>query len=75
MKAQIDDAQTKKHISKIDDLLGASPVAESQQWKTKAIWPEMSILEDDCNWDDETQDAEDIHDEEEEGDGIGGEEK
>ncbi|KAG1144430.1 hypothetical protein G6F37_006852 [Rhizopus arrhizus] len=75
----------------MDDLLGASPVAESQQWKTKAIWPEMSILEDNCNWDDETKDAEDIHDEEEnekdeeeenekdeeeeEGDGIGGEEK
>ncbi|KAG0744887.1 hypothetical protein G6F57_001682 [Rhizopus arrhizus] len=58
MKAQIGDAQTKKHISKVDDL-----------------W-----VRDNCNWDDETKDAEDIHDEEEneeeeEGDGIDGEEK
>lgn len=66
MKAQIDNARTKKHISKIDDLLGGSPIAESQQWETKVTWPDMSILEDNFNWDNGTEDAEeDIHDGEE----------
>lgn len=64
--AQIGDARTKKHISKMDNLVDASPKAESQQWETEVTWPDMSILEDNCSWEDDTEDAEeDIYDEKE----------
>ncbi|GAA5815983.1 hypothetical protein MFLAVUS_009502 [Mucor flavus] len=65
MKAKIDDARTKRHISKIDDLVGTSTVADTEEWETKVIWPDMSVLEDSRDWDDNSEDAEEnIHDEE-----------
>lgn len=65
MKAKIDDERTKRHISKIDDFVGTSTVADTEEWETKLIWPDMSVLEDSRDWDDSSEDAEEnIRDEE-----------
>ncbi|CEP11668.1 hypothetical protein [Parasitella parasitica] len=83
MKAQINHAQTNKHIGKISNLLDVSPIAKSQQWETNVTWSYLSILDDNCDWDDDTENAEedlldeenDNEEEEEEDDEIDGEEK
>lgn len=59
-KAQVNDARTKKYVNKIDGLLGASPVVKSQQWETKVIWPNMKVLEDSFNQDDEEEESNEI---------------
>ncbi|KAL4215207.1 hypothetical protein AB4K20DRAFT_1954043 [Rhizopus microsporus] len=60
-EAQVNGVRTKKHVNKIDDLLGASPVVESQQWETQRLsGPDMKILEDNFNWDDEEEESNEI---------------
>lgn len=51
MMSQIDDSRTKKHINKIDVLMGANPKDKTNQWETKVIWPDMSTLGDGCDGD------------------------
>lgn len=67
LKTQVETSKAKKHVSKIDDLLNTSHVAESQHWETKVIWPDKSVLEEIYKWDNDAEDDEEnIHDEQKE---------
>ncbi|KAI7898845.1 uncharacterized protein BX663DRAFT_513624 [Cokeromyces recurvatus] len=57
MKEQINSAKIEKHVSKIDNLLNTSPIVESKKRGTKVIWPDKTILDDVCMWDDNTEDG------------------
>lgn len=55
MKSQIDRSKTRKHINKIEDILGTTSAAETPQCDSNILWPDLSILDNKSNWDDEEE--------------------
>ncbi|KAI9254728.1 hypothetical protein EDC94DRAFT_235812 [Helicostylum pulchrum] len=55
MKSQIDRSKTRKHINKIEDILGTTSAAETPQCNSNILWPDLSILDNKSNWDDEEE--------------------
>ncbi|CEP11667.1 hypothetical protein [Parasitella parasitica] len=63
MKAQIDHAQTNKHIGK-SNLMDVSPIAKSQQWETNVTWEDLLDEENDNEEEEEGEENDEIDGEE-----------
>ncbi len=55
MKNQVGNDKTKKHINKINGLLSVGSKAATQTWDTSVRWPDLSVLENEFNWDNDEE--------------------